>query len=131
MPIKTATTMVSFAAALAVAAPASAQQHSGGHWGGGAEGWHEHESWHRDIKHFDHGHWRAGHWWHGAYANRDGWWWIVGPDWYWYPTPVYPYPDPFTPPGLAPGYWYYCDSFQTYYPYVGACPSGWTAVTPG
>jgi hypothetical protein len=52
----------------------------------------------------------------------------VGPDWYWYSEPVYPYPDPYLPPGATPGYWYYCDFYRQYYPYVGACPSGWRAV---
>jgi hypothetical protein len=59
-----------------------------------------------------------------------GWWWIVGPDWYWYPSEVYPYPSPYTPPDMANGYWYWCDAYQKYYPYVGACPSGWRAVQP-
>lgn len=40
------------------------------------------------------------------------------------------YIDPFTPPGMAPGYWYYCDDPQGYYPYVGDCPNGWQQVTP-
>ena len=33
-------------------------------------------------------------------------------------------------PGMAAGYWYWCDAYQQYYPYVGACPSGWRAVLP-
>jgi hypothetical protein len=57
--------------------------------------------------------------------GRVGWWWIVGPDWDWYPAAVYPYPDPYTPSDMASGYWYWCDAYQQYYPYVGACPSGW------
>ena len=28
------------------------------------------------------------------------------------------------------GYWYYCGSARAYYPYVGACPEGWTPVVP-
>jgi hypothetical protein len=94
----------------------------------GPDGWRHHEGWHGDIRHFDHGYWRGGHWWHGPYGGRDGWWWIVGPDWYWYAAPVYPYPDPYVPPGQAAGTWYWCDAYQQYYPYVGACPSGWRAV---
>jgi hypothetical protein len=23
-----------------------------------------------------------------------GWWWVIGPAWYLYPAPIYPYPDP-------------------------------------
>jgi len=115
--------------ALALSAPAKAQ-HAGqaGHWGGADGAWHEHEGWHGDISHFDNNHWRSGHWWNGNYGGRVGWWWIIGADWYWYPAPVYPYPDPFIPPGAAPGFWYWCDAYQQYYPYVGACPSGWRAV---
>jgi len=111
---------------LAAAGPALAQH--AGHWGGGSGQWHAHDGWHGDIHHFDYGHWQGGHWWHGPYGGRVGWWWIVGPDWYLYPGPVYPYPNPFLPPGAVAGWWYWCDAYQQYYPYVGACPSGWRAV---
>jgi hypothetical protein len=118
-------------ACLAVAAR-SEPAHPGGGGGhfSGHGGWMGHPGWSGDIHHFDHGYWRGGHWWHGPYGGRDGWWWIVGPDWYWYSAPVYPFPDPFTPPGMAPGYWYWCDAYQQYYPYVGACPVPWRPVTP-
>jgi hypothetical protein len=69
--------------------------------------------------------WQAGHWWHGTYGGRLGWWWIVGPDWYWYPYEVAAIPSPYTPPGLALGYWYWCPPNNAYYPYVGACPVPW------
>jgi hypothetical protein len=98
-----------------------------GHWGA-EDGWHFHPGWHGNIRRFDLGYWRVGHWWNGTYGGRVGWWWIVGPDWYWYPEPIYPYPDPFLPPGATAGFWYWCDYYQQYYPYVGACPSGWRAV---
>src|SRR6266481_9539876 len=62
--------------------------------------------------------------------------------WYWYPTPVYPYPDPYTPPVVVqaappspppqpqalPPTWYYCDRPAGYYPYVPECASGWKTV---
>jgi hypothetical protein len=120
------------ACALMLAAPALADHRNGGHssaghWGG-SSGWHYHPGWHGNIRHFDHSHWRGGHWWHGTYATRLGWWWIVGPDWYWYAEPVYPNPDPYTPPGAVPGFWYWCDYYRQYYPYVGVCPSGWRAL---
>ena len=60
-------------------------------------------------------------------------------EWYFYPAPIYPYPDPYVPPGAAVAappaptplqYWYYCPSAQAYYPYVSACPEGWTPVVP-
>jgi hypothetical protein len=32
---------------------------------------------------------------------------------------------------LQPGYWYYCDSPQGFYPTVKECPTPWKAVPPG
>jgi hypothetical protein len=69
-----------------------------------------------------------------------GWWWVVAGTWYFYPWPVYPYPDPYTPPVIvtqpsaqpvAPPpaqFWYFCTSSNSYYPYVSSCPDGWKAV---
>jgi hypothetical protein len=105
--------------------------------------------WHGDIHRFherDIHRWRGGHWYHGHHGSRLGWWWIVGGVYYWYPSPIYPYPDPYTPPVVvvppaapqppapppvaqAPAStWYYCDAAQAYYPYVAECPGGWRAV---
>ena len=61
---------------------------------------------------------------------RHGWWWNVGPNWYWYPVAVYPYPDLYTPPYQASGYSYWCDFYHNYYPNVATCPSEWQAVEP-
>lgn len=80
--------------------------------------------------------WAGGYWHHGWYGPRFGWWWVVGPSWYYYPAPVYPYPNPYTPPvvvqttpGPAPAqYWYYCTASKAYYPYVAECPGGWQPV---
>ena len=80
--------------------------------------------------------WRGGRWHHRRHDGRLGWWWVVGGLWYFYPQPVYPYPDPFAPgevideEGSANGYWYYCESAGQYYPYVTTCPEGWIAVVP-
>lgn len=49
---------------------------------------------------FYRGPWRHGYWFHGAYGGRAGWWWVVGPSWYYYPAPLYPYP----PEGAQPVY---------------------------
>jgi hypothetical protein len=69
-----------------------------------------------------------------------GWWWIVAGAWYFYPEPVYPYPDPYTPPVIvtqsplqpaeppAAQFWYFCAAANGYYPYVSSCPSGWETV---
>lgn len=40
------------------------------------------------------------------------------------PPPVVVAPAP-RPPGRM---WYYCESWQGYYPYVQYCPEGWRAV---
>lgn len=103
------------------------------------------QHWHGDIHHFhehDYPHWRGGHWYHGDHGGRLGWWWIAADMWYFYPAPVYPYPNPYVPPAVvieqepapvvaAPPQetvWYYCKSSRTYYPYVSACPEGWRIV---
>jgi hypothetical protein len=95
-------------------------------------GWHD-----RDILRFherDLDLWRRGRWFHGPHAGRDGWWWIVGAVWYFYPAPIYPYPDPYLPPVVAvPApppvqYYYYCPRPAGYYPYVAVCSVPWRAV---
>ncbi len=56
--------------------------------------------WHGEIKRFerhDMGHWRGGAWKHGHHNGRLGWWWVVGGAWYFYPQPIYPYPNPYVP----------------------------------
>lgn len=121
--------------------------HDDGHWHG------------REIHRFEERDvhiWRGGHWRHGYHGGRLGWWWIAGGVWYFYPQPVYPYPDPYTPPVMvinqqppvvvapqtvAPATapapvqpqqsiqtYYYCDSAKGYYPYVPSCPEGWRTV---
>lgn len=104
-------------------------------------GWHG-----RDMHRFhdrDLGRWQGGYWHHGTHLGRLGWWWVAGGLWYFYPQPVYPYPDPYVPPVVvapqpvpaapvmaapAPQYWYYCDASRTYYPYVATCRGGWRQV---
>jgi hypothetical protein len=80
-------------AAIGAALPAAAQQ------------WHRHWG-DREVRHYP-GHieyWHGGHWVHGFHHGRDGWWWVVGPTWYFYPAPVYPYPDPYSvPPPIVQG----------------------------
>jgi hypothetical protein len=100
----------------------------GGHFAGPGGQWMSHPAW---VGGGAFNHWRQGHWWRGTYGGRYGAWWIVGPDWYWYPEMLAGIPNPYSPPGMAPGYWYYCDPYQQYYPFVGACPSPWRPVPPG
>lgn len=125
-----------------------------GHWHGDRDGWpryrwHGDVDWRADIRLFPRygwNTWRNGYWYHGWYGRRWGWWWLAGGLWFWYPAPVYPYPDPYVPgtatvvnttpppppaaPARAPAvqYWYHCDSPKGYYPYVSQCPGGWTRV---
>ncbi len=77
--------------------------------------------------------WKAGRWFHGHHNSRLGYWWIVDNIWYYYPEPVYPYPDPYTPPTIG-GYTYpngpdvqywYCPNPQGYYPNVPRCFAPW------
>jgi hypothetical protein len=53
--------------------------------------------------------------------------------WFLYPQPVYPYPDPYLPPGIIPAgppgsFYYYCPAPPGYFPYQYYCPTGWQAV---
>jgi hypothetical protein len=139
----------SAAAALAIAAAAPAVAPAQEHFhGGGPRGHFDGRGpgpWRGDIGRFhehDWGVWRGGNWMHAQHGGRWGWWWVVGPTWYFYPSPVYPYPNPYEPPPVemvtpptdaappppTPRNWYYCDPAQGYYPYVPTCPSGWREV---
>jgi hypothetical protein len=119
--------------ALTVSTPSLAQRKARGpspQWRGDISRFHEHD-W--NI-------WRGGHWNQGRHDGRWGWWWVVGASWYFYPGPVYPYPNPWEPPvvlvnpptgTIAPPptqYWYYCEAAQAYYPYVSSCSAGWIPV---
>ena len=98
--------------------------------------------WHGgDIRHFemhDRDRWNRGYWRHTAFEGRFGWWWVVGPSWYFYSRPTYPYPDPYRPTMVielektsqqSPSQnWYYCEASKDYYPYVATCPTGWKIV---
>src|SRR5512142_2931843 len=46
--------------------------------------------------------WREGHWVHRRHLGRVGWWWVAGGTWYFYPAPVYPYPEPYAVPSAPP-----------------------------
>jgi hypothetical protein len=87
-------------------------------------------AWRGNMADFDLGRWQSGDWHHVDHGGRLGWWWTVGPDWYFYDTPVYPYPDLYTPVGERIGWWYWCDPAQEYYPYVTSCPVSWESVMP-
>lgn len=114
---------------------------------GGGDWHHGERGWHGDVGRFgghDRDHWNRGRWEHGWHGGDLGWWWVIAGNWYWYPQPIYPYPDPYvppivveqqpqtiireTPPSDTPQYWYYCKEAKAYYPYVRSCPSGWQQV---
>jgi len=102
------------------------------------------DAWGRDR------HSRGGpHFWGGAHVRGGpSFWWgprvYLGPPVLWAPSP-YPYYSPhyYSPPVVVesppvyveqqpatPGYWYYCQNPNGYYPYVSQCPGGWTPVAP-
>jgi hypothetical protein len=130
-PLRVAAAIALLFAAGMVAPTALAQHgHDRGHDRGHGHG---HGHGHAHAPHFYGPGWHGGHWAHGAYSGRTGWWWVVGPSWYYYPAPVYPYPAPpqaiVGEPLPAPAqYWYYCEPLQGYYPNVSACPTLWQAV---
>lgn len=113
--------------------PSMARDHHHG-YGAGGRG----PAWHGEIGRFhesDFERWRGGRWHHGRHFGRVGWWWIVGPTWYFYPARVEPYPNPYQPSVLpAPPrpaerpYWYYCARPAGYYPYVARCTVRWQRV---
>lgn len=97
---------------------------------------------HRDFGHFtpdEHARWIGGRWNHGFHNGRFGWWWFAGGAWYFYNSPVYPYPgyvsDDYVDAddaGGAPGqYWYYCQNPPGYYPYIQRCGMPWQPVPAG
>ncbi len=53
-----------------------------------------------------------------------------------YPEPAYVAPYVYSPPPAtvaappAQAWWYHCSNPEGYYPYVTACPPGWTRVSP-
>lgn len=127
--------------ALSALLPTAALADGHGRGGGRGSDWH---AWNRNRGgEFDG--WRDGRSWYGGYGPRFGWWSInVGP-WYAYPSPAYPYANPYglpptvmtvpyqppaaSPPGPPPTqYWYYCTAAKGYYPYVPSCPGGWEKV---
>ncbi|MBS1228612.1 MAG: hypothetical protein H6R17_1889 [Proteobacteria bacterium] len=97
-----------------------------------------------------------GHGGHGYYGPRVGFY--FGAPYPWVPPPTYYYPPPvvYAPPVVTireaptvyieqdqvaapvvqsqqtfePGYWYYCQERQGYYPTVKSCPSAWQKVAP-
>lgn len=87
-------------------------------------------SWRGNAGDFNLRNWQGGGWQHSSHGGRFGWWWVVGPDWYYYDEPVYPYPDLYTPFGQSLGWWYWCDASQEYYPYVTYCAVPWESVMP-
>lgn len=87
-------------------------------------------AWHGNVRDFDLATWQGGRWQNVVHGGRLGWWWVVGPDWYFFGAPVYPYPDLYTPFGEPIGWWYWCDPYSEYYPYVTWCPVPWESVMP-
>jgi hypothetical protein len=128
---------------LLLATPGSAQTppphgHPPGH--GGPPGGHggPRFAFHHDFAHFSAGEraaWIGGRWNHAWHNGRYGWWWFAGGAWYFYDSPIYPYPgyvsdtyaddDSYGPAGQS---WYYCQNPPGYYPYVHRCSMPWQPV---
>ena len=111
--------------------------HVGGGWGGRYRGGHYS------------GGWGYGHGGHNGYSSFG---FYFGAPFYSYPYYSYPYQYPYyyppaiitvpaTPPVYIqrspsaaqqnpPGYWYYCNNPEGYYPYIKECPNGWQQVEP-
>ncbi|HWI39273.1 MAG TPA: hypothetical protein VNU64_22680 [Burkholderiales bacterium] len=105
-------------AALALTAAgfdADAKGRSGAHSGSGSGGHHSH-----------HHHHRGGYGFHTRtfVATRL----IVWPSGY-YGASYYAYPSSRVPAPVAE-YWYYCEPYAAYYPYVQECPTEWQPVLP-
>lgn len=125
------TGFLALAAFLALAGPAATNGIAAerrGNWEGDIHRFREHD-WDR---------WRGGRWVHGRHSGRFGWWWVIGDVWYFYPAPVYPYPNPYSPPVVVaptapppPTNYYYCDNPAGYYPYVPSCRVPWRIVPAG
>ncbi len=137
---------IALALAAAVPAAALAQHYYGPHGGrfyGAPHYYYGGRYWYGPAPRFYGPGWGGGRWYHGWYGGRPGWWWIVGGNWYLYPAPVYPYPDPYALPvtvlpappavtGPAPQQsWYWCANPAGYYPTVPQCSVPWQPVAAG
>jgi hypothetical protein len=127
----------------------------GNYHGGYPNGYHGGypNGYHGGYPRYSEGQWRGGAWRHDWHGGQYGWWWTIGPNWYAFPAPVYPYPTyptyppvmqavPVSPPAvvvapppppLATGqpptqFWYFCDTSHAYYPYVSDCNVPWREV---
>jgi hypothetical protein len=83
--------------------------------------------------------WHHGGWRHAWHHGHSGWWWVVGGAWFFYPEPIYPYPEYIGSEdyydydgtyGTPDYYWYYCEDPPGYYPYIQYCNRAWEAVPP-
>jgi hypothetical protein len=74
--------------------------------------------------------WHHGYWIRNGYGGRFGWWWVLSGLWFFYPVPVYPYPNPYVPAGLVT-YWCFCPAADGFYPYIAVCAGGRQAMPAG
>jgi len=106
-------------AAIATIAPAIAQHHDGGGFHGGGE--HRGGEWHGGERHGDRDHWRGGIW-IGPGYGYDPYYPLYG----YVPPPVYVEPPSLLPPRQEA--WYWCPTYQQYYPNVQTCNVPWQQV---
>jgi hypothetical protein len=98
----------------------------GGHGAGSSSGAHSSGGTGAHHSHHRHGGGRGfGHT-HAFVATRL----VIWPPGY-YGASYYPYPYPSYPAATpAVEYWYYCQPYAAYYPYVQECPTEWQPVLP-
>ena len=111
------TVMVASAIILAVVTPSHADGSATGGHANAVEAHHEHER-HGDG---DHGQLHGSHGRGPHFYRYYGY--PYGPYYYRYPYYVYPFYR-----YKSPRYWYYCPSYERYYPDVESCPGSWVVV---
>ena len=110
-------------AALLFASAGLGEARRGGHGFRGHR--HHHHSFHHGHKH---GH-RSARVGIGIGIGLGPFWGPYWPRYAYPPVVVSPPPVVIQAPPPQP-YWYYCEAFQAYYPYVQQCPGGWRQVVP-
>ena len=123
---------------------------------GGGQGYDNRQPQHRLVRvnqmpDNDRRNWQGGRWSHDNHGGYSGWWWVVGGSWYFYDSPVYPYPDTSTAVTMESDSYddsadaaydnapaqassspapelYYCSNPVGYSPQVPSCSTDWTPV---
>lgn len=96
-----------------------------------------HQSWRGNFHQDDLRAWNNGRWSNTNHNGRQGWWWIVGSEWFYYNSRVDNVPRMNVPSVIYQSHYhrnipqnvnYYCKPVGAYYPYVTSCPSAWITI---